>query len=216
MSINVIEREVLKLIGENTDDPDVFVDTTAGMEPIRSSVSDAIFELSMVTGAYRKTYYLPLEEDTFLYNMTWQTDYFGYVLQAWDRQTHQRLDQTDPQALAQIDPAWMGTTGDPTHYYHVGYQTIGIYRTPSTGGKVIELDCVCIPKEYTEGTDLIKVRNNHQRACVYFAVSEFYASRGDARRANEWHQQYLETARIAKLKPKTFDWRTMGATRELS
>lgn len=203
MSYNTIEKEVLKLIGENTTSPDVFTDTTAGMEQIRDSINDAIAELSMVTGAYRRTYFLPLSASTLFYTLNWETDYFGYVLSATDRTRHITLTQTDPISLGAINSDWLETTGDPTHYLQVGYNTIGIYRKPSASGKVIELDCVCIPKEYTAGTDQIKVRNDHRRACVAFAVSEFYASRGDARRAQEWHTQYVEVAGLARLKPRT-------------
>jgi hypothetical protein len=213
MAINAIEKEVLKLIGENVSSPDVFVDTEAGMEPIRDSINDAIAELCMVSGAYKQTYFLPLVAGQFIYPLTWSADDFGYVLQAMDRSRHMRLDQTDPLALGMTDFKWAESTGDPSHYYHIGYNHVGIYRTPTTSGAVIELECVCIPKRYTTGAELVKVRGNHQRACVFFAVSEFYASRGDAKRAVEWHTQYLEVADLMRLKPKaTEQFKRMGGT----
>ena len=46
--MNSIEKEVLKLIGENTTIPDVF--NEVGIKQIRDSLNDAIAELCMVTG----------------------------------------------------------------------------------------------------------------------------------------------------------------------
>lgn len=201
--MNAIEKEVLKTIGENVDSPDVFADTAAGMDFIRDCINDAIQELSMVTGAYRIKYYLPLLADTWLYRLEWNTDYFGYVVQAWDRDRHYRLEQTDLIGLSYIDPNWMKYNGDPTHYFHIGYNMVGIYRVPSAEGKVLELDCVCVPKPYTTDTDMIKVRGNYQRACVFYAVSDFYASRGDVRRATDFYNQYIQVAQLMKLKPQS-------------
>ena len=201
--MNALEKEVLKIIGESTDSPDVFVDTDVGLDPIRDSINDAIQELAMVTGAYQVKYFLPLQEDTWLYRLEWNTDYFGYVVQAWDRARRYRLEQIDLMKLSNLNPEWMKDGGDPTHYFYLGYNMIGIYRAPSADGKVLELDCVSIPKPYTLETDLVKIRANYERATVYYAVSDFYASRGDAKRAAEYYNQYLEVGQLMKLKPQT-------------
>jgi len=198
--MNSIEKEVLKLIGENTDDPDVF-DTT-GIQQIRDSVNDAIAELCMVTGSYKQVYYLPLVANQFVYQLQWKTDYFGYVLHAYDRQQKRTLIQTDAVFLGVMDCNWLLSSGDPTHYFHIGYNYVGLYPVPSASGGVIEFDSVVIPKPYTGDSDLTKVRGNYTRACVYYAVSEYYASRGDAGRATEWFNRYLETASLMKLKPQ--------------
>lgn len=197
--MNSIETEVLKLIGEKTSDPDVFDST--GIDFIRDSINDAIAELCMVTGSYKQVYYLPLVSGQFVYPLAWKTDFFGYVLHAFDRERKTPLFQTDPIFLGTMNYHWLLASGAPTHYYHVGYNSIGVYPTPSSDGNVIELDCVVIPKPYTADTDEIKIRGNYTRACVFYAVSEFYASRGDANRATEWYNRYLETASIMRLKP---------------
>jgi hypothetical protein len=101
-----------------------------------------------------------------------------------------------------MDKNWLLSNGDPTHYFHIGYNYIGVYPVPSVGGGVIEFDSVVIPKPYTGDNDLVKVRGNYMRACVYYAVSEYYASRGDANRATDWFNRYLETAALVKLKPQ--------------
>ena len=198
--MNSIEKEVLKLIGENTTIPDVF--NEVGIKQIRDSLKDAIAELCMVTGSYKQVYYLSLVADQFTYKLQWKTDYFGYVLHAYNKQQRRPLIQTDAIYLGMMDKNWLLSNGDPTHYFHIGYNYIGVYPVPSVGGGVIEFDSVVIPKPYTGDNDLVKVRGNYMRACVYYAVSEYYASRGDANRATDWFNRYLETAALVKLKPQ--------------
>lgn len=210
--MNTLEKEVLKLIGENTDSPDVFTDDSVGMAQIRDSLNDAIQEIMMVSGAYRKTYFIPLMEGKSLYRMDWTQDYFGYVIQAWDRNRKYKLQQTDFIKLSTIDPKWLMRTGYPDQYFHVGTNVIGIYMKPSESGTIIECDCVCIPKEYTSDTDDIKIRSTFQRAAVQYAVGEFYASRGDATRATQYFNDYIQTASLKKLQPESGDWRNQFST----
>lgn len=205
--MNTIEREVLELIGEDTTTPDVFADTDTGMAHIRDSVNDSIMELCMVTGAYVMPYFLALQEEEIFYTLELERDYVGYVIEAWDRSRRYRLQQIDPIVLGSYDSEWLQSNGDATHYFHVGIDKIGIYRKPSSSGVVLELSCVCIPKPYTSDTAIVKLRDNYRRACVNYAVSEFYASRGDAGRAKEWFDRYLETAQLMRLKPMTSESR---------
>lgn len=201
--MNTLEKEVLKIIGESTSSPDVFLDTDAGLDPIRDSLNDAIQELCIVTGAYQLRYILPLEINTWIYTINTNGDHFGYVLQAWDRARRVRLEQTDLIRLSAMDAEWMQTRGEPSHYCHIGYNKVIIYRAPSADEKVLELDCVFIPKAYVYDNSLVKMRANFERGVVYYAVSDFYASRGDAKRATEYYNQYIEVAGLMKLKPPT-------------
>ncbi len=95
----------------------------------------------------------------------------------------------------------MQGNGDPWQYAQVGTQHIVIYRKPSSGGTILELQCICIPAEYTQSSDEVKIRSTYERAVVYFAVGEFYASRGDAARAGDYHKRYLEAANLMKMTP---------------
>jgi hypothetical protein len=203
--LNSLEKQVLKTIGENTSDPDVFLDTDAGLDPIRDSLNDGIQELCMATGAYRIPYLLPLETNTWVYTLSWDRDYFGYIVQAWDRQRRYRLEQTDLNKLASMDSEFLQTTGNATHYVHIGYNKIIIYKKPSADGNVLELDCVAIPKPYVYDNSLVKMRANWERGVVYYAVSDFYASRGDANRATYYYNQYIEVANLMKLKPPVYE-----------
>ena len=78
--MNSLESHALRLIGENTSSPDVFSDTAAGMAPIRDSINDALQELCMLTGSYRRPYLLPLYADRQFYRMSFERDYFGWVV----------------------------------------------------------------------------------------------------------------------------------------
>ena len=207
--MNSLEKEVLKLIGENTDSPDVF-DTT-GILQIRDSLNHAIQQICMVTGSYQKKYFMSLREDARFYRMFWGNDHFGYIVNCWDRQRHKRLDQTDVMTLSAEDPIWISRTGFAEKYFHIGYEYIGIYMRQSQSATVLELDCVVIPKAYTSDTDPVKLRETFERAAIQFAVSEYFASRGDAQRGSEWINKGLETANLKKLNPqqaeRKWQWR---------
>ena len=199
--MNALETHVLRLIGENTTSPDVFADTDAGIAQIRASLNDAVQELCMLTGSYRRTYNLSLLASRQFYRLAPQNDYLGWIVGVWDRSQKRRLDRTDVLAISAQDGWWMKRTGPPLQYMQLGLTHIGIYMAPSTNGVVLEIDCVMIPKPYTDDTASVRLRDNYQRAAVYYAVSEFYASRGDARRGQEYLERYLETAGLAQLRP---------------
>lgn len=197
--MNNLEKEVLKLIGESTSSPDVF--DAAGILQIRDSINHAVQQICMVTGSYQKRYFLPLREDARFYRMNWSTDHFGYVMNCWDRKRHKRLEQTDVMKLSAEDPIWINRNGFAEKYFHVGYEYIGIYMRQSASDTVLELDCVVIPKAYSNDTDPVKLRESFERAAVQYAVSEYMASRGDAGRATEWMNKSLETAGLKRLNP---------------
>lgn len=199
--MNDLETHVLRLIGENTSIPDVFTDDDSGMAQIRASINDAVQELCMLTGSYRRTYHLALLANRQFYRLAPQNDFLGYIVGAWDRSQKRRLERIDLLAMSATDAWWMKRTGPPLRYMQLGLNHIGIYMAPSAKGIVLELDCVMIPKPYTDDVTPVKLRNNFQRAAVYFAVSEFYASRGDAKRAGDYLKRYLETAGIMQLHP---------------
>lgn len=203
--MNALETEVLKVIGESTTSPDVFTDDATGMAQIRDSISHGIQQYCMVTGSHHVRYFLPLRESCQFYRLGWERDHFGYVVGAWDRSRHTRLTQTDLVRLANDDPWWMKNTGYPEQYIQIGYDTIAVYRKPSASNLVLELDCVAIPEVYAADSDPVKMRPNFDRAVVQFAVSEFFASRGDARRATEWINSSLETVGLRRLNIDTIE-----------
>jgi hypothetical protein len=201
--MNSLETHVLRLIGENVSSPDVFTDTDAGLVQIRDSINDAIQEVCMVSGSYRRTYLLTLLADRQFYRLNPLNDHLGYIVGVFDRLNHRRLIKTDLIALSRLDPWWMKRTGPALQYMQLGANHFAVYFIPSAKGVILELDCVMIPQAYTTDKDPVKVREQFQQAVVYFAVSEFYASRGDAKRAAEYHTRYIDTAGLASLHPLT-------------
>ena len=199
--MNQLETHVLRLVGENTSSPDVFLDTDSGIAQIRASINDAIQELCMITGSYRRTYNLSLLANRQFYRLAPQNDYLGWIVGAWDQSQKRRLERTDLLAMSATDGWWMKRTGPPLRYLQLGLNHVGIYMAPSTNGVVLALDCVMIPKPYADDAAPVKLRNNFQRAAIYYAVSEFYASRGDAKRATEYLTRYLDTAGMMQLHP---------------
>lgn len=200
--MNQLETQVLRLIGESVSTPDVFTDDDSGIAQIRASVNGAMQELCMVTGSYIRSVYLPLLVGQCFYRLTMQADYMGYIVQAVDLERRTKLYRTDLIALQAEDQRWMDRDGYPVAYMQIGLDFLGVYMRPSASGVVLELKVVCIPKPYTADTDPLKVREEFQRAAVHLAVSEFYASRGDAARATEYMQRYLETAGLMQLHPQ--------------
>ena len=200
--MNALESHVLRLIGEDLSSPDVFTNDTAGMTQIRDSLNDGIQTLCLVTGSYTRTYHLALLRNRQFYRIAPAQDYFGYVVEAMDRANRRRLAQIDLLTVSKIDPWFMKTGGPVTHYIQVGIDHIGFWRYPTAKGTVIELQCVCIPAAYATSVDAIKVRAAYQRATVYFAVSEYYASRGDAQRGQEYLTKAMETAGMMYMHPK--------------
>ena len=227
--MNSIESHALRLIGENTTTPDVFTDDATGMAQIRASAGDAIQELCSVTGSYTRTYYLILRVGKQFYKLEPRQDYIAYIISAYDRQNSRKLMSTDLQTLTAMDPYWLQSTGPIERYVQIGFDWLALYRIPSEGtdqpvyigaeelligdeglvfggyAGVIELKCVCIPKPYAQDTDALHVRDVYQRAAAYYAVSEYYASRGDAGRATEYFAKYLETGGLMQLNPQQTD-----------
>lgn len=203
--MNTLETQVLRLIGENLTDPDVFLDTDAGIAQIRDSINHAIQEMCMVTGSYTRLYHLNLFEGKQFYRITSETDFLLYPILVWDRAQQLKLTQTDLMRVSRDDPYWMQHEGPPREYMIIGMDHIGIVYVPSSDGRVLEMQWVCCPKSYTNQTDQIKLRELYQRAAIYYAVGEFYASRGNAERATEWHKQYLETAGLGWQIPQPME-----------
>lgn len=182
--MNRLERRVLSLIGEDADNPDAFSDIT----PVRDSINDAIQEIIAVTGGAKVDYKLSLANQTF-YRLKLSQGYFGWVTDAWLVNERRRLTHTDFIQLKAEDPRWLIHNATPIKYMQVGANVIGFYPRP-TGG-FVDLTIVRIPKAYTSDVDRIMLREAYERSVVHYAVSEYWASRGDAQEAMTHINQYL-------------------------
>lgn len=198
--MNLLERRVLQKIGENVDSPDVFTDTDAGLEPIRDSLNDAIEEIACLTGSTRRKYYIPLTNRSF-YRLKFQSGGFGWVTDAWLVSQKRRLIQVDSKILEHENPRWLETDANPSHYWPIGSDVICLYPRPP-GEDLIELHCVIIPGRYETSTDRIKIKDEYAWAAVHYAVSEFWASRGDANEAFRHFDKYLEILGLNKTYPR--------------
>lgn len=190
--MNILERKVLEGIGEDPDNPDVFVDTDAGMAPIRDSLNDAIQEISMLTGGYKRQYLLPLRTGQAFYRFKLQNGYLGWVTDVWDIDRKFRLDQTSLGKLSAQDPRWMVGSGFPEEYMQLGDDIIGFSKKPSASANVMEITIVEIPHAYSTDTERVKLRDSFHYAAVLFAIGEYWATRGDAREARNYGVRYLD------------------------
>lgn len=187
-----LEKKVLELIGEDPNSPDVFTDTAAGIAPIRDSINDAIQEIVSVTGSNKRQYFIPLRAGQQFYRVVTQNGYLGWITDVWLVNKKRRLEQTGLMKVTRHDPRWMVSSADPRSYIPIGNDLIGLYPKPSASSDVLELTIVEIPVPYEDENAKIKLRSDFQYAAVEYAVSEFWASRGDADEATEHYNLYLK------------------------
>lgn len=209
--MNNVEKQVLRLIGEDPDSPDVFTDDDVGMAPIRDSISDAIEEINTLTGGYTETFLIPLVSNKTFYRLNFVNGSFGWVKDAWLASNQRRLTQTSIMKLSMEYPAWIQSTGTPEQYFHVGTDLIGVFRKPSSSSDVLEINAVVIPGPYTSGQRL-KLKSQYEWAAVHYAVGEYWASRGDAKEADRFMEMYQTAAGLIDRNPITRDKNYTQAT----
>jgi len=196
--LNALETQVLELIGEDTTSPDVFLDTDAGMAPVRDSLNDAIQEITMITGAHKRRYFLPLRESQGFYRLRPQNGDLGWITDVWSTGKKYRLEQTDLLRVTRHDPRWMIHSGSPEAYFPIGKEVIGLYPKPAGDNNTLRITVVEIPEAYKSDTDRIKLKDSFKFAAVHYAVAEYWASRGDAREAEKHGLLYLQALGLRK------------------
>lgn len=193
-----LEKKVLELIGESTSSPDVFTDDELGMAPIRDSLNDAIQEISMLIGSNKRQYFIPLRAGQQIYQLTLPYGYVGWVADVWLVNKQYRLEQTGIIKVTSHDPRWMISSGEPRAYFPIGNDVICLYPKPSASSDTLEVTVVEIPVEYTSGNSKIKLKSDFQYAAVHYAVSEYWASRGDAKEATTHYTLYADVMKLNK------------------
>lgn len=197
--MNNLERLVLRQIGENVSNPDVFTDDSAGMSQIRNSINDAVQEVAMLTGGIKQTYLIPLQSGVAFYRIWFKSDFFAWVTDAWLVNNRRRLSQTDRYRLEKQHAHWLKHEGTPEAYMQVGLDVVGVYPKPSASSDVLEVTCVIIPERYERDTQRVRMRDAHKWAVVHHAVAEYYASRGDAKSAVNHLEQYADALGLRRF-----------------
>lgn len=217
--MNALERRVLDRIGEDTSSPDVFTEGSEDFDQIRGSINDAIEEISIVTGGVTRKYYLPLEEGQTFYRIKLENNSFGWVKDAWLYGQDRRLVHTDLVRLNKHDPRWMITRSTPDSYLQIGLDIIGFYPRSGSDSDVVELTLVIIPEAISDDDDKINLRDIFERATVHYAVSEYWASRGNAGEAIVHYKRYLKLLGLydetPSLNDRIFQYKTDKATNEV-
>lgn len=204
--MNALEKQVLRLIGENVSAPDVFRDTDEAMAPVRDSLNDAIQEITMLSGGYQETVHVPLVAGKSFYRLTAHTGSFGWVTEAWLVGERRRLHQTDVHRLNRADPRWLVHQGSPDAYLQVGLEVVGLAPKPCASSDIVALQCVWIPAPYTTDQQRVKLRAMYRFAAVSYALSEHYASRGDANEATLHFERYADLLGLRRQYPRGQDW----------
>jgi hypothetical protein len=208
---NTIEKTVMDLIGENSESPDVFTDAS-GIEEIRSHVNDAIEEICVITGCHKRVWHVPLRGNSVFYRLDQGRDQFAWFDTVYLIGTKRLLEQTDFEGLEWLDSRWMSSTGTPSHYAPIGVSKFAIYPSAASDSDTLEITGVAVPSRYTEDTDRIKLRKSFEWAVVNRAVSEFWATRGDAASAAKAFGLYASEVGLTKMYPEYYErrWQFQG------
>jgi hypothetical protein len=190
--MNELETHVLDLIGENSSSPDVFTEGSDDFQQIRDSINDAIEEISMITGINKRTYYLSLRAEKNFYHLDFSEGDIAWVTDVWLLPIGRRMVQKDFIAFTAYNPRWLYNNANPERYAMIGIDKFAIHPAPSSSDGTLEIRCVIIPERYKTDTDRVKLREEFKWATVHYAVSEYYASRGDARRASDYFSKYTK------------------------
>lgn len=190
--MNEVERNILLKIGEDPDNPDVFVEGDESFDLIRNSINDAIEEISLVTGSVTRTYKMPLRKNANFYRLQFEHERFAWPVDVWLHGVKRRLIQKDFISLVDENPRWLYDAGSPVNYFMAGDFIMGIHPAPSSDDDMLEITSVVVPDRYTLGTSRLKIRDQFKWSITYYAVSEFYASRGAAKQATFYFNKYLD------------------------
>ena len=162
---------------------------------------EAIQESQTLMGGYPEEYAIPLVSNKTFYRLTLQNGEMGWVENAWMMNQRRLLTQTDMILLGHHDPRWMTRTGLPEEYFPVGNNILGLSPKPSSAEDILEIDMVVIPAPYTTDTYRVKLREEFIFGVVNYAVGEYFAGTGDAKRASDHYAIYAETVGLRKIYP---------------
>ena len=203
--MNESETRILEAIGEDISSPDVFDDD--GITEIRDMVNDAVQEICLVTGSKRRQYIVPMQSGKNFYRIRSSTDLFGWPVSVWLINQKRPLEHKSLKWIIGNNPGFLKVTATPLRYCLIGHDVILLDPTPPSDSDSIMIDAVSIPARYTEDTDPIKIRQSFKHAIVQYAISEFWASRGDAKTAGNALQRYADHLGITGIYPETYERR---------
>jgi hypothetical protein len=190
--MNDLEKQTLRLIGEDPEAPDIYTDDSEGLADIRESLNDCIEEIAMLTGAVKRTYTIVLRTSQAFYRFAFSRDQFARITDVWLPVYRRRLEQTDIYRLNRFNPRWMQNIGTPQSYFPIGNDSVGFWPAPGGDDMTVEITAVVIPERYKEEVDRIKMREAWQDVAVHYGCGEYFAMRGDVKHAQYDLQHYSE------------------------
>ena len=191
--MNKLEKQVVLMVGDDPDNPDVFKDTEQGLKPIRRSINDAVQEIILLNGGFSRSFHIPLTEGKTFYSINFNDGFLGWVDNVWLVNIKRRLSQTDLHSLRNWDYRWFSSTGTPESYFPIGVNVIGVYPKPSATSDIAEVSAMVIPAPYTNDKQKIRLRKSFEWSVINYAVSEYWSSRGDVQTARKHFEIYLNT-----------------------
>ena len=191
--MNKLEKQVVLMVGDDPDNPDVFKDTEQGLKPIRRSINDAVQEIILLNGGFSRSFHIPLTEGKTFYSINFNDGFLGWIENVWLVNIKRRLSQTDLHSLRNWDYRWFSSTGTPESYFPIGVNVIGIYPKPSATSDIPEVSAMVNPAPYTNDKQKVRLRKSFEWSVINYAVSEYWSSRGDVATARKHFEIYLNT-----------------------
>ena len=191
--MNKLEKQVVLMVGDDPDNPDVFKDTEQGLKPIRRSINDAVQEIILLNGGFSRSFHIPLTEGKTFYSINFNDGFLGWIENVWLVNIKRRLSQTDLHSLRNWYYRWFSSTGTPECYFPIGVNVIGVYPKPSATSDIAEVSAMVIPAPYTNDKQKIRLRKSFEWSVINYAVSEYWSSRGDVATARKHFEIYLNT-----------------------
>lgn len=180
------------MIGDDPENPDVFIDNEQGLKPIRRSINDAIQEVAVLNGGFVKTFHVPLTAGKSFYKIQLNNANVGWVKNCWLVNIKRRLPQTDLHVLRKFDYRWYQSTGTPNSYYPIGVDVLGFYPKPAETSDIVQIEAVVIPAPYTNDKQKTRIRKEFEWSVINYAVSEYWISRGEVQSARQHMQTYID------------------------
>jgi len=189
-----IEQTVLRRIGEDTTNPDAFSDIT----PIRDSINDAIEEILILTGSNKQRITVKLNDGITIYDLVApESGRVAWISRVWLQDRKMPLVQTHPIALSRMSADWLRWTGTPTMYFPIHPDKIAVYPRPTADGDMLEIWAAVLPARYDDDDAYLPIQVDYEQALTDYAVSQYWASRGDANEAARVYRRYAEAVGLA-------------------
>ena len=121
----------------------------------------------------------------------------GRVMTPWRLWTRNRQHRLWPTSMTELDghyERWLTVTGEPEWWFLLSWDVIGVWPAPTTGGGIMELDCLVWPTKVQDDTDEPETTDPDHDVLVSYIEMEGQVKQWDVARALELGLGFLARA----------------------